>query len=322
MPFLVRQWTIENGLPQNRITCLKQTRDGYLWIVTWVGLVRFDGLKFTVFKREGSDGQLPGMKDDCINALMEDEDGTLWIATKQGIILYRDGKFQNLKIPEELVDERIWALCAAKKGGVWFCNDDYLVRYRDGSFTTIALEKNTGSKLKMAETSDGRLNVFNRGNWFTIAPERMEFETNDFGGAPQRSYRAVLYDRDDRFWVGTGDGLKLSDGKQQHIAENPVLATNAVNFLYRSADGEIWASVENFGLFCGAGSEFAMVDLIKGKIQPRVICMEEDHEGGLWVGTEMGLFRLQRPSVRTFTSHDGLSSDNVVSVCEDREGTR
>ena len=64
-------------MPQNRISCLKQTRDGYLWIGTWAGLARFDGVRFTIFDKVNT----PELVDDAINALAEDTDGTLWIAT-------------------------------------------------------------------------------------------------------------------------------------------------------------------------------------------------------------------------------------------------
>src|SRR5882757_8229739 len=64
-PFRIKRWTTEQGLPQNRIACLKQTRDGYLWIGTWFGLARFDGMRFTVFNKFNT----PELVDDAINAL-------------------------------------------------------------------------------------------------------------------------------------------------------------------------------------------------------------------------------------------------------------
>ena len=79
-PYRARRWTTEDGLPQNRITCLQQTRDGYLWIGTWSGLARFDGARFTVFDKFNA----TELVNDAINALAEDTDGTLWIGTADG----------------------------------------------------------------------------------------------------------------------------------------------------------------------------------------------------------------------------------------------
>src|SRR5436309_12840649 len=71
--FRVTRWTMDQGLPQNRISCLKQTRDGYLWLGTWFGLARFDGVRFTVFDKFNT----PELVNDAINALAKDTDGTL-----------------------------------------------------------------------------------------------------------------------------------------------------------------------------------------------------------------------------------------------------
>src|SRR5436189_5147341 len=73
----VRHWTTDDGLPQDRPSCFKQTRDGYLWMGTYYGLVRFNGLVFTVFNQYNT----PEIFEDTINALDDTDDGTLWIGT-------------------------------------------------------------------------------------------------------------------------------------------------------------------------------------------------------------------------------------------------
>jgi ligand-binding sensor domain-containing protein len=83
-------WTTEDGLPQNSILSIAQTRDGYLWVGTWGGLARFDGVRFTVFDR----GNTPALKNNYIYALYEDREGSLWIGTGGGgLTRLRDGKF-------------------------------------------------------------------------------------------------------------------------------------------------------------------------------------------------------------------------------------
>ena len=61
--FRIKRWTTDEGLPQNRASCLKQTKTGYLWIGTWFGLVRFDGMRFTVFNKFNT----PELVNDAIN---------------------------------------------------------------------------------------------------------------------------------------------------------------------------------------------------------------------------------------------------------------
>ena len=82
-------WTTDNGLPQNSIRDILQTRDGYLWLATEGGLVRFDGTRFVVF-----DKSVPGFRKPRIGALREDRDGTLWAGTTDGMLIrYRAGRF-------------------------------------------------------------------------------------------------------------------------------------------------------------------------------------------------------------------------------------
>src|SRR5438552_9351180 len=80
--YRIKHWTTEHDLPQNRIGCLKQTIDGYLWIGTWSGLVRFDGVHFTPFNKFNT----PEFVNDAINTLAQDAGGTLWIGTHDGLV--------------------------------------------------------------------------------------------------------------------------------------------------------------------------------------------------------------------------------------------
>ena len=82
-------WTTENGLPQNSVNDIVQTRDGYLWLATHGGLVRFDGVRFVIFDRSTQ-----GIESQRVRALHEDRQGTLWAATEDGMLIrYRDGRF-------------------------------------------------------------------------------------------------------------------------------------------------------------------------------------------------------------------------------------
>jgi ligand-binding sensor domain-containing protein len=76
----IRRWQTEQGLPQNSVTCLLQSREGYLWFGTYAGLVRFDGVRFVVFDSD----RFSGLADGRITALFEDAQGTLWIGHETG----------------------------------------------------------------------------------------------------------------------------------------------------------------------------------------------------------------------------------------------
>ena len=96
-PYHVDHWTTDNGLPQNTVRAIVQTRDGYLWLTTFDGLARFDGVRFTVFNKSNT----PAITNNRFTALYEDRDGTLWAGADEGeVVTYRDGVFAAYAMPE------------------------------------------------------------------------------------------------------------------------------------------------------------------------------------------------------------------------------
>src|SRR5262249_12141283 len=91
-------WKTDSGLPQNSIQSILQTRDGYIWLGTERGLVRFDGVQFTVFDK----GNTPGLKNSNAQALYEDRAGNFWIGTWGGLHLWRDGRLTSFTTREGL----------------------------------------------------------------------------------------------------------------------------------------------------------------------------------------------------------------------------
>ena len=88
-------WTADNGLPQNSVYGIVQTRDGYLWLATVDGLARFDGVRFTVFNKSNS----PGIVNNRFHTLFEDARGDLWAGTEEsGIVRYHDGRFSHYAV--------------------------------------------------------------------------------------------------------------------------------------------------------------------------------------------------------------------------------
>ena len=85
-----QSWQTDNGLPQNTVHAVLQTHDGYIWLATEAGLVRFDSVKFTVFTQKDT----PQLGSDLIYSLLEDKSGALWIGTSNGVTRYRDKSFQ------------------------------------------------------------------------------------------------------------------------------------------------------------------------------------------------------------------------------------
>src|SRR5579863_9277257 len=93
--YFLRSWKTDSGLPDNAVSAILQTHDGYLWLGTYAGLARFDGVRFVVF----NSAQEPGLQSDRITSLSEDAAGALWVGQEGGdLTLYRNGHFDPQKV--------------------------------------------------------------------------------------------------------------------------------------------------------------------------------------------------------------------------------
>ncbi|MEY2410621.1 MAG: hypothetical protein QOF48_3291 [Verrucomicrobiota bacterium] len=318
-PYRVTRWTTEQGLPQNRISCLKQTRDGYLWIGTWFGLARFDGVRFTVFDKSNT----PELVNDAINALAEDSDGTLWIGTADGLVSHRDHHFHRLTTADGLPAPKVWRLAACRSGGVWIQAGDSVARLKEGVFAQVrhinASENN--SILALQEDADGALQIVMGQAWLTLSANAVELRTNHASRLPEPIWLAgLLAKQSGTHWLGTMQGLQRWDSRGWEAIEPALLGHRWVDFIHEDRSGNLWVNLRPGELYHWDRKSWRMIDLADRFARSPAICMEEDREGNFWVGTGDGLVQLQTRRVRAYTTRDGLAGDHVWSVCEGSEG--
>ena len=123
--YQIDSWTTDQGLPQNSVQAILQTRDGYLWLTTFDGLVRFDGVRFTVFNRANT----TGIKSNRFTALYEDRDGILWIGSEHSIVTRYDGMgFESFTIREG--SGLIQGIAGDDSGRMWIRRDDRILEWR------------------------------------------------------------------------------------------------------------------------------------------------------------------------------------------------
>src|ERR1044071_333661 len=121
-------WLTENGLPQNTVHAIAQTKDGYIWIGTEEGLARFDGVKFTVFDKQNT----PEIKSNYIRSLLADRQGALWIGTAQGLVRMVNGKFTLFTREDGLPSETIQAVYEDREGTLWVATANGLALLKSG----------------------------------------------------------------------------------------------------------------------------------------------------------------------------------------------
>ena len=136
---MVKAWSVAEGLPHTSVTALAQTRDGYLWIGTLAGLVRFDGVQFKVFTPQNC----PELPRSRIGRLFEGADGTLFITTERGggLVALRGGRFERLLGSGNEQDEIVAALNEASGDSLFVARSGALWRWAGGRFTVLSTNR-------------------------------------------------------------------------------------------------------------------------------------------------------------------------------------
>jgi signal transduction histidine kinase/ligand-binding sensor domain-containing protein len=315
----IKSWTTDDGLPQNRVGSLKQTRDGYLWIGTWYGLARFDGWRFRTFDKFNT----PEMANDTITALAEDLDGSLWVATHEGLLRYRGNRFQRLGAADGLPDLRVWRLASSSREGIWVQAGTSVSHFRRGHFFPVCNASSLpfGEIIALEEGRDGWLSVFTEAAWLEFSPEGNQARTNYVRtDVDARWWTARISGRPDEAWLGTESGLaslRKGDGRVSPIRE---FGSNRVDFVHEDRQGNLWMNARS-PLFGRLKSQNWETNDLGGQLSGEATSMEQDLEGNTWLGTANGLVRLRTAPARSYTARDGLADNNAWSVCEGTDGT-
>ncbi len=140
-------WVMENGLPQNTVQALVQTKDGFVWLGTEAGLVRFDGIGFQVFDRNSTPA-LPG-NDVC--CLLEGGDGGLWVGTSEGLARLKDGEVRAYSTRDGLPGNGIRALAEGSGGALWVSTDQGWARLSGDKFVA-AVDGHPGAAITSVST--------------------------------------------------------------------------------------------------------------------------------------------------------------------------
>lgn len=322
--FIKRVFSTDDGLPQNTATDLVQTRDGFVWIATYGGLARFDGLTFKVFTTSNS----PALVNNRLMALAEGPDGILWIGSEDGDLMkYESGRFSVAwKSRGEPFDSVLRDIYIDSAGIVWLGTDLGLKSF------------------------DPVTNKFD------------EISTETIIGVPtyagkELSIRRFATDRLGRLWIATSAGLVLMEnGAFRHFENVPRLPRDDMWFLMSNPFGDVFLSFEEkLVTFDGVTANFPATIPIKepppasagnartvfvhghtlynstaagleayafpdalppGEIRSTLF----DREGNLWMGTQFNLIQHRKRRVRTFVLRTADVDEPTTSMIETPDG--
>ncbi|MGE0453236.1 MAG: two-component regulator propeller domain-containing protein [Vicinamibacteria bacterium] len=320
--YSVDLWTTANGLPQNTLTSIVQTADGYLWIASFGGLTRFDGARFETFDRANT----PQLRNSGIHTLWPDADGTLWVGTNGGgLTRLAHGRFQTWTSDEGLAGDVVRAIYRDRRGRLWVGTNSGLTLFEEGAMRSYATAQGLANPVVRAirEDRDGTLWVgTNGGGLCRLRGERFECLGAE-AGLTNAYVFAVLIDREGTLWVGTnGGGLFRREGERfRRFGAAQGLASDVVWALYEDSLGSLWVGTYGGGLYRREGERFAAIRAASGLSSDFVRALWQDHEGSLWVGTYTGgLNRLRDGKFTVWTTREGLPADIVKPVLAARDG--
>jgi len=311
-------WKIRDGFFKGEISGVAQTGDGYLWLGTGFGLLRFDGVRIVPWQPP-ADQHLPS---DQISRLLAARDGTLWIGTRSGLASWKNGKLTTYT---ELSGLALFGLLEDYEGSIW--------AGAYGLPSGKLCEIQSGAVRCHPEIGQLDHGVFSlhedskRNLWVGLMTGVWRWKPGppEFYPIPgQRNGILGMADSDDgALWVSTTAGImRLAEGKVRMAYSLPdaVRGFEAVK-MRRDRDGGLWVATSGRGIVHvhqGRTDVFAQSDGLSGD---RVSGFFEDREGSMWVSTVDGLDRFRELPVTTYSAKEGLSDIPNGAILGAKDGS-
>jgi signal transduction histidine kinase len=313
-----RVWGNEEGLFQPTVFSIAQTSDGFLWLGTEDSLIRFDGIHFRNFERDG----FPLFDHALIHNLETDAQGNLWIASLGAGVakLGRNGSLVRYTAASGLPTNSVF--CASPDvGGAWFCTAQGLVRLDNDHLRTFTTADGLPGNRVRATCTAGGVRWAAGIDWGLARLTGNRFEAyRDAHIKPGENVTALYCASDGSVWAGMESGaLRIRGGLSEKLTAGGGLADNSVTVIAEGPSGTIWIGSRD-GISRYKDGEISVYRTRDGLSHSLVQSLFIDREGSLWAGTKDGLDQFTDSEVTPFTTHEGLPSNDAGPVIEDRSG--
>jgi signal transduction histidine kinase/ligand-binding sensor domain-containing protein/CheY-like chemotaxis protein len=321
-------WGTDQGLPQNTVYTVTQTSDGYLWLATGSGLVRFDGVSFEVFDKR----RVPELPNNSVWQLYEDRGNNLWISGNTGGLTRLDLRtWKFFKLMD--INGVVWSITDDHKSDLWVGTTTGLLYKEVGqsTFTKITTQQGLSDNWIRSIHEDNMKNLW-IGTNFGLSQmdkkrEKITIYTNQNGLAGNK-INCIYEDRQGNLWIGTEKGLsKLKNDIFTSFTKKDGLSGNSIWAILEDKDSNLWLGTYNSGLTrmkynkINGKYDISIFTGNEGLTDDRIWSICEDHEGSIWIGTDKGgLNHLKDATFTSYTKKDGLSDTIIWSIFEDRSG--
>jgi signal transduction histidine kinase/ligand-binding sensor domain-containing protein/CheY-like chemotaxis protein len=355
--YQMQAWSVRDGLPHGSVQNILQDSQGYLWVASGGGLVRFDGVRFSTpgdssrpllpdiavwmtFQRKTGEiliaagqglfrltpsgveevGDAMGLPPGGVTALLEDRDGTLWIAHHKGLFRLPSGGSQ---VKSEAPGPLVSSLLQARDGTIWAGTRFGLFHKREGEWKVLGSADGLADRNVwcLLEDRAGTIWVGTRSGLSSISGETIRSFTRQTG-LSHDTIRSLAEDRQGALWIGTsGGGLnRLLNGKIESLGSIQGLPSDSVWALREDREGNMWAGLGGGGLVRFTDGPILTLTSRDGLANNLVWCIAHEPSGAVWVGTNAGISRIEAGVFRTYGQKDGLHNDAVFAALITRRG--
>lgn len=297
----IRTWHSEDGLPSNNVRSVAQSADGYLWVATAEGVVRFDGVRFSGFD-DAQDDRLSALNP---RAVFAQDDGDVWIAMRRGgLLLWRDGKTTTVwpEAEDELkVEEIIREVLDDESGGTYLLTEREVFHLR-GAETPLRVDASPELEARLAKAR-------------AASPKRA------VGGSTDGPLE--LTDRRGRKWMRTtSGGLEVMLPGQSAAVELAEFSNGSrVMALAEDREGSIWVGTNGDGLRQIRDRRVTMIDAAQAGVERHFRAVMEDRERRIWAANKLGgVSRLGKDGMEAFRLGAREQERNVSAIAEDAAG--
>ena len=310
--------TSRNGLPQNSVRSIAQSSDGYVWLATEEGLVRYDGNRTRVFDRRSD----PILRDNFIQSIATAPDGSVWVSTRSGISRYAHGSFVS-HAPNAGLTLRL--VFCDKAGTVWVGTETGLYTMSPDGLTLVqfaGLDPSTGI-WQMAVSNDGSVWVATTsGLWHIEHGKAHRYGTAQ--GLPETEMKSMDVGGDGSVWVATNDELiHWKDRVINRLSMNLIDPHDRVMALLVDEAGSLWVGLRSAGIvIVQAGNRISHYRASDGLPVDTVKTLYKDRDNNLWVGFNGGgAVRFHAGLFTTYGDREGLAERQVWTARTAHDGS-
>ncbi len=309
--------TSRNGLPQNSVRSVAQSTDGYMWLGTEEGLVRYDGNRTKVYDRRTD----PGLQDNYVQSVAAASDGSLWVGTRRGVSHYSHGAFVS---HTDNGGRYLGDVLADNNGNVWVASVGGLFSVsRDGRTLVPFAGIAAGTDVRqLSMGGDGSVWLAtSTGVWHLKHGAAHRHGTEE--GLPESEVQVITAARDGSLWCATPtELLHWKSGLLSRRSIDTIAPHGRVTALLEDGSGKLWIGLAQDGIATLSGNAIEHFNQANGLPSNAVNVLRVDRDSNLWVGfNDGGAVRFHSGLFHTYGNREGLSAKSVWTALSVRDGS-